>query len=104
MCVLGGEYKASGRHSYTDLHEGQKSGTTEFDSVILAIEIPLLRSSYCTESSRKLTWASAQAKTLSHVRQCKYVGKLYVFCHSSVLNNLTTTAPLLMREDISSLW
>lgn len=90
-----------GGTGYTDLHKGQKSGTTEFDSVILAIEIPFLRSSYWIESSRKLTWASMQAKTLSHFTHCKYVGELYVFCRSSVL---TTTAPLLMREDIPSLW
>lgn len=34
-----------GGTGYIDLRKGQKSGTTEFDSAILAIEIPLLRSS-----------------------------------------------------------
>lgn len=66
MCVGGESTKQVGGTGYTDLHKGQKSGTTEFDSAILAIEIPLLRSSYCIESSRKLTWASIQAKSLSH--------------------------------------
>lgn len=98
MCALGGEYKARGRHSYTDLHQGQNSGTAEFDSATLAIEIPLLRLSYHTEYSKNLS----QAKTLSLFRQRKYVAKLYAFCHSSRLSMLTTTASLLMREEIPS--